>query len=372
MTNDEKLNYIIEMHKLCIKYKLDNLSNHEQERMASEFSKEFNNKILPLQPLRLYKYREVNEYNLDSLENDYVWFSEPKSFDDSIDSTINIDPEEEVDYLMRNNGEMMYEYNLEFVKSLFDSIGMDIPNSELREYLDCFDDGILNIESAKKYIETKVSDPKQQEKMLAEVVAVTDKGVPEDIAEATKGFLNVFMDTNEKIQSEIVTYCLAEESDNDLLWGTYAKSCTGFCVEYTIPINGGFFESFYRTNLYPIYYGQKERINIFDIFKKSIFNKNKNDVNGILAEDYRKMFISSYTKEMKWCAQNEWRINIPKLFDENNKQPFPYATAVILGEKMDLNNQKSIIDICRKKGIPVFKRKYNSSRSKIIVEKIIE
>ena len=152
--------------------------------------------------------------------------------------------------------------------------------------------------------------------------------------------------------------------------GTYADSSRGFCIEYTIPIDlQNPFSLLYRTNLYPIYYGNKEVIKLFDILKKSTFCEKK-DINGILVEDYRKMFVSTYTKHESWSPQKEWRITLPAMFEENNKQNFPYITSIILGERMTDDNKKRIMDICKRKNIPVYQRKFNISHSKIIVEKI--
>lgn len=118
-----------------------------------------------------------------------------------------------------------------------------------------------------------------------------------------------------------------------------------------------------------MYYGNKDRIKLFDVLKKSTFS-DKKEINGILVEDYRKMFISAYTKDKSWSAQKEWRITLSATFEENNKQNFPYITSIILGERMTDDNKKRIMDICKRKNIPVYQRKFNISHSKIIVEKI--
>ena len=110
-------------------------------------------------------------------------------------------------------------------------------------------------------------------------------------------------------------------------------------------------------------------IKLFDILKKSTFCEKK-DINRILVEDYRKMFVSTYTKHESWSPQKEWRITLPAMFEENNKQNFPYITSIILGERMTDDNKKRIMDICKRKNIPVYQRKFNISHSKIIVEKI--
>ena len=219
MTNEEKLNYIKLMHELSIKYRINDYSSEQQDEIAKEFNRVLRVKVVPLQPLQLYKYRAVNDNNLDAIKNDYAWFSLLRDVDDTVDSAINFEPEEEVKELEANQGQMMFEYNLEFVKSLFKKVGLNIPESRLREYLNCFDDGELNVESVNKLIDSKNIDDENRIYLLNEIKKVTSKGVPEDLINATKSFINVFLGTNVSLQENIVTYCLSEFPDIDAMWG---------------------------------------------------------------------------------------------------------------------------------------------------------
>ena len=370
MNNEEKLEYIKLMHELSIKYKIDGCSIEEQNKLALEFDKIMKERIFPLQPLKLYKYRSFNENNLNAIENDYAWFSLLKDVDDTVDSTINIDPEKEVEELEANQGQMMFEYNLEFIKSMFKRSGLSIPDNQLREYLKCFGDGTLNVDSVKKLIENKNVDEEEKEKLLNEIIRVANKGVPNDLKNASKSFINIFLGTNESLQKEILAYCLSESSNIDLMWGTYADSSRGFCIEYTIPFDStNSLDFIYRINLYPVYYGNKDKISLFEVLKKSTFS-NEKEINGVLIEDYRKMFISAYTKDESWSAQKEWRITLPAIFDENNKQSFPYITSIILGERMSEDIKNKIMDICKRKNITLYQREFNAAHSKIIIKKI--
>ena len=365
MTNDEKLNYIKQIHSFSMKYRVDDFPVNQQETMVKEFNKEFKEKILPLQPHKLYKYRTVNDNNLNALENDYVWFTTPEEFDDTIDSTVNIDPEAEVADLLANQGEKMYELNLEYAKSLFEMSGLNIPEELIKKCLDCYDDGRLNVDSLNKLMNQMYPNESQlaKDNIINKVETVNAKGIPSNIKEATEGYLTNFKDINKNIQKGILTYCLAEEQDNDALWGTYADCSKGFCIEYTIPWCTDEISRNVRLNLMPIYYGTKEEIKLFQILKKSIFNRNTKDINGITKEDYEKMFISTYTKDETWQYQKEWRITFP--LELGNRQHMPYVSAVIIGERMEEANLNRLVEICRKKGIKVLKRVFNISHSKL-------
>ena len=370
MTNEEKLNYIKEMHKFAMKYRIDDYPLEEQEQLAKEFDIEFKKKILPLQPHKLYRYRTVNNDNLNALENDYGWFSVPKDFDDTVDSTVNIDPEKEVEELMANQGESMYEFNLEIAKMALKNSGYDISEEMIRKCLDCYEDGKLNLELLNQLFDGQYPNASAKEKndAIKKVLESNNKELSEDIKEATVGYLDNFIGTNENIRTSILVYCLAEELNNAALWGTYADKSTGFCIEYTIPYFEDEISKNLRINLFPIYYGTKEEIKVFDMLKKSIFNNNPKDINGITQEDYEKMFISSYTKDESWSFQKEWRITYPLV--RGNKQHIPYVSSVILGERMKDKDKNKIIEICKKKGIKIYERTYNFSNSKIILREI--
>ena len=57
LNNEEKLKYIKEMHKLSMKYRIDDYTLKVQAKIAKEFNDEFKSKIIPLQPQKLYRYR---------------------------------------------------------------------------------------------------------------------------------------------------------------------------------------------------------------------------------------------------------------------------------------------------------------------------
>lgn len=370
MTNEEKLNYIREMHKLSMKYRIDNYPLEEQDSIAKKFYIEFKKKIVPFQPQKLYRYRTVNDDNLNALENDYGWFSIPEDFDDTVDSTVNIDPEKEVEELLVNDGKLMYELNLEYAKSLFESFGLNISEEVIRKCLDCYEDGKLNLNSLEELLDKANPNACTKDKNFAikQILEFNNRGISQDVKDATIGYLENFMNTNNNIRKGVLTYCLAEESDNAALWGTYADQSKGFCIEYTIPYFTDETSTKIRINLFPIYYGTKDEIKVFDMLKKSVFNKNLNDINGITKEDYAKMFISTYTKDKSWAFQKEWRITLP--LSLGNKQYLPYVTSVILGERMSKEDRSKVIKICQNKGITIKERIYNSAKSKIIIKKI--
>ncbi len=121
-------------------------------------------------------------------------------------------------------------------------------------------------------------------------------------------------------------------------------------------------------NLLPIYYGDKKEIKFFDVIIISM--NNSDSINGISFEDYQEWFLSTYTKDKAYEFQKEWRITFNKRMCGNLKQ-FPFIKSIILGERISDEYANRLIKISKRKKIPVYKRKLNKSKSKIITERIL-
>ena len=188
----------------------------------------------------------------------------------------------------------------------------------------------------------------------------------ESAKEAIEGFLKIYLDFNNKLRKESFVFCLAEEGNNQAMWETYADDATGFCIEYQIP-NDTFLGQRMLMNLLPIYYGEKESINFFDVLVKGLTAEKQ--VNGISYEDYEKWFLSSYTKDPSYAFQKEGRIVFAQDMG-GNKQFFPFVKSIILGEKISEKNKKILVDLANKKGFEIYQRKLNLSGSKIMIVKL--
>ena len=195
----------------------------------------------------------------------------------------------------------------------------------------------------------------------------TSKVINDKVLESVKGFLTYYLDLNNRTRNETITFSLAEESDNQAMWGLYADESRGFCIEYSFPTDS-FLGQRMLLNLFPIYYGDKPLIKFFDVLIKGLYSKN--NINGISYEDYQDWFLSAYTKDKTYEFQKEWRITFDKRMG-GNLQTFPFAKSIILGERMTEDNKKRLIEIARKKNIKVFLRKVNKTGSKIVVEQLL-
>ncbi|MCR4733755.1 MAG: DUF2971 domain-containing protein, partial [Treponema sp.] len=140
--------------------------------------------------------------------------------------------------------------------------------------------------------------------------------------------------------------CFATTPYSQLMWGgNYADCHKGFCLEYTVLPNDERYQDVYF-NLFPMIYSKKRS----DITTELVEVRTKN----LSLEDlWNIYFHGALRKSIDWAFQNEWRLLLPlgNHCENYNIQFFP-ITKVFLGNRMQKNQRKEIIEICNYKNIP--------------------
>lgn len=368
MNNEEKKNFIIEVHKMYMKHRpYDNAKSISDLKQNEDyFWNNYYQKFYELLPKSFFKYRKPTETAIENFEKDTAWFSHPVDFDDTVDSTLNNDIEEELNEFKKDPIKITKELSKAFINGFASLYGVNIDLSKVDEIFPLFnDDGTYNEKGTKEYLQNKIPEIAIDE-CINKLKKSTSISANEQVQESLKGFFNNYMDINKKIRSESITFSLAEESDNQAMWGLYAEESKGFCLEYSFSPDD-FLGQRMLLNLFPIYYGDKPHIKFFDVLIKGLYSSQ--NVNGISYDDYQDWFLSAYTKDKSYEFQKEWRITFDKKMG-GNLQQFPFVKSIILGERMTDDIANKLIAIAKKKKIDVYRRKINKSGSKIIVEKI--
>ncbi len=370
MTNEERKNYLISWHRLLMAHhdaaEVDRIPDWQAIRGYKGFLEAFFERLYPLLPKKLYRYRSFGPHELENLRNGTAWFSHPDQFDDSLDTALNIDLEAEIEEVLGPNGDknLKREFSISFITYLLKKAGVPAGRELVAEAFSKTEQSGFN-EGMMEFFEAYL-DADTSKLLLNQTNEQLDSICTDELKEAVLGWLDNYQDSNRKIRASVYELCLAEESDNDVMWGRYAQNCTGFCIEYEIPPDT-FAGAMALSNLFPIYYGEKEKIRLVDILQNGVFNLDGGAIfEGIAQSDYEKMHVSSYTKSKKWEFQKEWRVT----YGDSNLQSFPFATAIILGESIEENNRDSLIAVAREKGLRIYQRKLNRSGSRIIYEKV--
>lgn len=160
------------------------------EKLIKEYDEDFIKRKDQCLPKYLIKYRNVNQYSLESLKDDTVWFDKPATFNDPYDCSITV------------TGKPFNDYLESIIKNMEEQAGkLDDTN---RQYFADF---------------------------------------------ATKGVID---ELNEYVQNSCLVSCFTTTVDSMLMWSHYADCHSGFCMIYDI--SGISSSSYIRKNLYPVIY----------------------------------------------------------------------------------------------------------------------
>lgn len=149
-------------------------------------------------PRFLYKYRAVNNNNLDALRSNKLFFSKASSYDDPFDTFLHIDVDK--------------------IRQEFNS------NYSSPEALAALANGMK---------ETFQNQPGIPQEFIQQVTNV--EGLKQLFANGiTKQFLSYVLTLRSKIQDEILSICFSENGFNETLWLKYADMHKGFCLMYDL------------------------------------------------------------------------------------------------------------------------------------------
>ena len=156
--------------------------------------------------------------------------------------------------------------------------------------------------------------------------------------------LNEYKEYKSFLENRFRVSCFTTMPYSLLMWALYANNYKGFCVEYNIDRQNSEHESIYN-NLFPCIYSY-QRPNITELLLKA---KDGDLSDEELWHIYRNGILR---KSNEWVYQDEWRFLLPQDYTANdfNVSFFPISR-VLFGNKMTLEERKTIIDICKNKNI---------------------
>lgn len=324
-------------------------------------------------PQYLFKYYSPTSENILDIQNQKVWLSNPKSFNDPFDCNIGYDNEKfDKDMLLQfisKNG---------CVEEQNKSDGFTIEEKWRIE------DSRLGI--SYHYLSRK------EEYFIAKHLILTSKS--DKFQRIVYDYLNVKeteLDTKiSKLRDvDIRVACFSEFDKYEeffkqiVMWSHYADNHKGFCVEYDLELlrkdiqfSLKDYEFYYKRSeylleknvalikagLFPVEY-TCNRINIpISKLKKLEFDSQGNINNNCnINQLIYKTFI---VKSANWNYEKEWRLiidgKIGSFYD--NKLPFPYAKKIYLGCKANPELIDSLIEIGKRIGVEVVLLKMDSKK----------
>ena len=307
---------------------------------------ERNERLLPLSkhiveyiPLKLFRYRECSEMNLDAFNEDKLFAVTSDKFNDPYDCLFRYDKER-----LRNSIMMGMSKDVIYAIREHFRAGGDFP--DLLKSL--FDQELLN--QAKMSILN--ADDNTIEKG-GEVIASMRQSYDENIDRLTEEAVKTV-----KLMTFIA--CFSEDIHSVTMWSHYANSHKGFALEYdtkAFRLKCQFCDRLKQCNkaaicnLYPVIY-QKQRYDATDFLGWYIGRsmglpiKNPDTCTSSKALLY---------KSPQWSYEKEWRLIVSKLNDFQDKSPVCIdhlrPTAIFYGQRISQINKKMLHLIAKEKGI---------------------
>lgn len=288
-------------------------------------------------PDRIYKYRPATEYAIANLENDTVWLSQPSEYNDPFEFAEFIDFNRLSPLLNKKHG---FDVTKHFHEKYPLPEEIQIAANDSKNPMEIIADYVLTCEG------------RSRQEISAFKIAL-EQTISKYQGETQKWKTDFMQE-----QMKVCSFC---ESNNHLLmWGHYAANHTGFCVEYDIQRWDS--EDIRRRILYPVIY-QRHRYEATDHLIQGL-NK-KEGFNPLYA------IICGSTKSAEWQYEKEWRliVNLGDSFPQQNYR-MECQSKVFLGCRIKEDQKSRILQICAKKGLPVFQARQSRAYYELDFEKI--
>lgn len=289
-------------------------------------------------PKSVFKFYPFTPNSLKCLESNKVYLNTPENFNDPYDCFICSDQEtfaktffmeyiEKNDYIQQG---IITEDEFERIKSSYpDPPGEFIPSHYLKTF----------------------------ESIIRSILLLDDRGFKLDGIRynAHKEYQNTITSIrNNKIRvSSFSSLSDDEFCRSTEMWGHYAASHTGFCVEYDLEskLSNAKIDSLVRGGMMPCKYSKKPIFISSSLFWKYYNGNRMTDNQRIQFE--KSILLSFLNKSRSWSYEKEWRLIVPddvcKMFD--NMIDFFPIKAIYLGVKMSRDNREFFYDFAKRKNI---------------------
>ena len=291
-------------------------------------------------PKKLYKYREFNSYNYDSLFNDYIFLCKASNLDDETECDTIFNPK--------------HYFNLEYgtiesgiIDIIFDVLKDSMKEDDFYKLKQVFDNTLEK--NRKLEIDTIFDFLMNFQNLVPEYHFVRFINMFEDIpnkmqSEEYKEIMEKFLRMGIESKEEVGICSLTDNPNNEDMWIKYACNNTGYCIEYDIT------DYEYINLLAPVIYTDNREKDLIEQTSKSLINYliyciTQGNIKKDISQYYR-MFLTK-NKEHRW--QSEWRV----IGKGNDKLKSPKVTKIILGKRVSMENEIGLREYCKKNNISI-------------------
>ena len=288
-------------------------------------------------PPKLYRYRECSETQFDAFYRDAIYASTADKFNDPYDCLLRCDKQFIYESIKHGASKEYISYLRDIVKSghklppiLCDLYGKELTDTITDILIKSSDDDIDNF---------NVFFEQSSSEFFSNIESVIDKAI-------------------KYLRQQTHVACFSETIKSVTMWSHYAKSHTGFALEYDMRSyltkcdlcpKRDECEERITTNLYPIIYSRKryDATEFVDYYIGRSY--------GMSMKLYDGLFFNKAAlyKSPQWNYEKEWRLFLGKKNAYN--QPCLMVelkpVAIYYGNDISLINKKILSDMAKEKGI---------------------
>lgn len=308
---------------------------------------------------KLYKYRSLCgrsfSHIYDSLANGYLWLPTAKTLNDDYDSILITNAEAAsrrlVDSIMRDHDRTFYLLLQKVGEKYWkeDPLLNAIPFNLLLTVFDPVT-GKMNKQKMVEIFEPHINSVDKLDHFRAVARRMID-----DLQDAINTTAKQLFLANDNARESFHVYSMTESCDLGNMWGYYADSGQGFCIEYdyTKAKTLGLTAMRYLLNTFKVTYSDVPReISMEFLVESSFFAPNDSIAKDVVTRSVLERVLS---KDKCWEHEREWRIVFG---NADCKVPVDIVSAIIIDERsLGKTNAKKLIRLCKGRGWPVKIRK---------------
>lgn len=252
---------------------------------------------------KLYKYKCLETFHVDELEEKYIWIPSAKDLNDNKDCVFNANSFEEI---MKISHFLAKKDN--FIRVLAMGIFSDLQKENSKV---AYEDVLACFENLYKYSEKVWSlkfnnfcvtfklNNEQCNKILT-IIRFLKSYV--NINDAIENYVKTFIQMQERVRNEMHIFSLTSSFKKDSMWAYYAKN-QGICLEYDFNKIVDWKIKRLFINTYKVRYGKKKKFSYTKLIQSKIHNDEKAN-----QESDRMIMSQLLTKDKSWSTEEEWRI----------------------------------------------------------------
>lgn len=271
-------------------------------------------------PEYIYRYRSGSDDDLDALKRAYEWLSYPDGYNDPFDARIFYNHEEALTPILNKklNEFMVGDVQAQF-KWLTGQDRLDV-NGERGD--------LQLLKKARKNLGLRFYSAEKNCLEMADIWKELAK--------------NVQARAEESIRKKALICSFTTKYRNYLMWAHYARSHTGYCLEYKSDdflIDQGF--------VLPVAY-RNSPIDVTDLLKKGVQGEKNCAVSAVMG--------STLVKSLAWKYEYEWRY-ICYSDRKDRELKGLQLNKVLLGCNASEDLTQRVVNICRQRGVDVVRMK---------------